>query len=677
MDVDDTRNVFATNADSSSGSNAVARHHNRIPMSSLQDYELYNQLGQGTFGIVTKARQKKSHRLVALKKFLVTDKKEGFPITAFREITIMKKLKNIHILQIIDMIYEPEGSFFYTVSPYISSDLNGLINNPRIDFSLPQIKCLMKQILQGINYVHQKGYLHRDIKTANILLDKFGVVKIADFGLARLFHGNAPITANSPPGGGLYEYTGLVVTRWYRPPELLLGDTKYTTAVDMWGVGCVFGEFFVKRPILEGKSDIHQAEIIFKLLGSPTPENFPNAHLINRHNIDLKHNYSRTLESMFGKYMNPDAVSLLSGMLTLNPQRRYNALKALDSTFFKNDPLPCKEDQLANLEESHESDVKRFKDEKTQNFQNKPVNSSHPIRHINNTYNPNNNSGTNSLNHSKYGADDPALMNRSESTANMSNNYPSQVRYAPRDYHRGPYSRDYKDYYGEQSRDYSREYSREYPSEGYRNQNRDYATYEDPRNGQYDKHGEDPRYYNREYQNDSQNYYSRSYSEEERVHHGEYNHPPQPPPHASSGAPQAESFEDAGHQTQSSYLRRNQLIQIQKHMQNNSGPKRTHRLARRSQYEFIGSYPDDRYDATRRDDMFYERQPMSASKRLKSLEPPVDKFSSLAGGKDLYGGDTGSGLSFLSKVIKENRQGGELKKPSLASKEGDDKKENK
>lgn len=422
-----TKNALS---ESSKSSGSFQTSHSLIPMSNLSNYDIYNQLGQGTFGVVTKARQKKSGKLVALKKFIVSDKKEGFPITAFREITIMKKLKNINILQIVDMIFDPNGSFFYTVCPYISSDLNGLLNNPRINLSLPQIKCLMKQILLGINYVHQSGYIHRDIKTANILLDHSGIVKIADFGLARLFHGDVPKLPNSPPGGGKYDYTGLVVTRWYRPPELLLGDRKYTTAVDIWGIGCVFGEFFTKKPILEGQSDIHQAELIFKLLGSPTSKNFPNAHLINRHGIDLKNNYTRTLESAFQSLMSNDALNLLSGMLTLDPSKRFNAVKCLDSSFFKSQPSPCDTESLSGLEESHESDVKRFKEESK---------SSNPVNKIKNissipatkrsemaaTTNSNN-----SLNHSKYGMDVPTYMNRVDST----NNIPNQYKYQPRNY---------------------------------------------------------------------------------------------------------------------------------------------------------------------------------------------------------------------------------------------------
>lgn len=388
----------------------LGQAENTVRMSKLSDYDIYQQLGQGTFGVVTKARQKSTGKLVALKKFIIKDKKEGFPITAFREITIMKKLKNLNVLQIVDMIHDDSNnsSFFYTVSPYISSDLNGLLNNPRINLSLSQIKCLLKQILLGINYVHLSGYLHRDIKTANILLDHFGIVKIADFGLARLFHGKPPSTSDGPPGGGKFEYTGLVVTRWYRPPELLLGDRKYTTSVDMWGIGCVFGELFTRRPILEGKSDIHQAEIIFKLLGSPTAESYPNCHLINRNNIDLKNNYPRTLESAFAKILSNDenALTLLSGMLTLDPMKRYNALKCLDSPFFTTDPLPSSHYELSDLEESHESDVKRFREE-----------SSNILPKQSNNKFPSNN--PNSLNHSKYGVDASAYMSRQDSNINI------------------------------------------------------------------------------------------------------------------------------------------------------------------------------------------------------------------------------------------------------------------
>ncbi|QPG74741.1 hypothetical protein FOA43_002074 [Brettanomyces nanus] len=395
--------------------------HPSYQMSHLEDYEIMQQLGKGTFGLVSKARQRSTSKLVALKKFIVHDRKDGFPITSFREITIMKKLHHLNVLQLIDMVHERTSTskaigFFYTVTPYISSDLNGLLNNPRVVLTVPQIKCIMKQVLQGINYVHGQNYLHRDIKTANILLDFFGVVKLADFGLARVYHGIPPVNAQSPPGGGIYEYTSLVVTRWYRPPELLLGDRKYTTAVDMWGIGCVLGEMYKKKPILEGDSDLDQADRIFRLVGAPTEESFPHYREINRNEVNLEVSYERTLEEEYSGLMDKDSLSLFAGLVELDPEKRFNAQKALNSSFFSMEPLPCKPEELPKFEESHESDIKRFKQEKHD------ISSSAP---------------TESLNHSRYGAGQVEMYRNGEAPPNYRGSW-TGARGGWRDRHRGP-----------------------------------------------------------------------------------------------------------------------------------------------------------------------------------------------------------------------------------------------
>lgn len=339
-------------------------------MNSLKNYEMIRKLGQGTFGIVQKARCKRTKQLVAIKQLLNHSAKEGFPITAMREITILKQLDHNNILKIIDMIYEEpkvsnpqemihQRGSFYTVSPYMSSDLVGLLENPNIKLDLPQIKCLMKQLLHGVQYIHEQHYLHRDIKAANILIDFNGVLKIADFGLARIYHGKPP-SLGKGPGGGERNYTGLVVTRWYRPPELLLGERKYTTAVDLWGIGCVFGELFNEKPILVGLSDAHQANLVFNLIGSPS--SWPHAaDLPNKQEFNLGLTCKRSLEERFSKLMPPDGVDLLSGFLTLDPFKRLNALDALNHEFFKNDPLPLRPEELPKFEECHEIDKERFK----------------------------------------------------------------------------------------------------------------------------------------------------------------------------------------------------------------------------------------------------------------------------------------------------------------------------
>lgn len=341
-------------------------------MGKLRNYEIIRKLGQGTFGVVQKARNIKTKELVALKQLLNHSAKEGFPITAMREITILKKLNHKNILKIIDMIYEEpkttspqdlihQRGCFYTVSPYMCSDLVGLLENPNVKLEVPHIKCFMIQLLKGIQYIHEQMFLHRDIKAANILIDDKGVLKIADFGLARVYHGQTP-KINCGPGGGERAYTGLVVTRWYRPPELLLGERRYTTSVDIWGIGCVFGELFTHKPILVGKSDAHQAQIIFGLVGPPNSIHWPQATgLPNKSDLNIGLTCQRTLETRFEKLMGRDGVDLLSGLLTLDPYKRLNALDALDHEYFKNEPLPMESYELPKFEECHEIDKERFK----------------------------------------------------------------------------------------------------------------------------------------------------------------------------------------------------------------------------------------------------------------------------------------------------------------------------
>lgn len=341
-------------------------------MNSLSSYDILQKLGQGTFGVVQKAQEKKTKRIVALKQLINHSAKEGFPITAMREITILKKLHHENVIEIIDMIYESpkvlnnqdmlhHRGCFYTVCLYMSSDLVGLLKNPRVTFTTPIIKGIMVQLLKGIQYVHEQKYLHRDIKAANILIDHHGVVKIADFGLARLYHGPVPAVGQGP-GGGERNYTALVVTRWYRPPEILLGERKYTTAVDLWGVGCVFGELFTHNPILVGKTDAHQAQLIFQLVGPPDLKTWPEAGtLSNKSAVSIGLTCKRTLEQQFAPIINDQlGVQFLSGLLTLDPYKRMNALDALDHPYLNSEPLPLRAHEMPQFEECHEIDKESF-----------------------------------------------------------------------------------------------------------------------------------------------------------------------------------------------------------------------------------------------------------------------------------------------------------------------------
>ena len=239
----------------------------------------------------------------------------------------------------------------------------------------------MLQLLEGINYMHCTKYMHRDIKTANILIDHNGTVKLADFGLARLYYGPPPNLRFPGSAGTGAKYTSVVVTRWYRAPELVLGEKYYTTAVDIWGIGCVLAEFFEKKPILQGTSDIDQGHVIFKLMGTPTEEEWKLARYLPGAQL-TKTEYKSTLKDRFGKYLNETGLKFLSKLLALDPYKRYTAMAAMKDDFFKEEPLPVEKLQLL-CEESHESDIKRYKEEMHQNMSQRAPTA--PRGHVNDT----------------------------------------------------------------------------------------------------------------------------------------------------------------------------------------------------------------------------------------------------------------------------------------------------
>lgn len=181
-----------------------------------------------------------------------------------REIKLLKLLCHDNVLKLEEMAVEhsqKSSAFFkyyiisplaytftddkrkraimYMVTPYMDHDLSGLLENPKVNFTVAQIKCYMLQLLEGTRYLHDNHILHRDMKAANLLINNKGILQIADFGLARHYDGPVP-KAGHGGGEAQRDYTTLVVTRWYRPPELLLHLRKYTTAIDLWGVGYVF-----------------------------------------------------------------------------------------------------------------------------------------------------------------------------------------------------------------------------------------------------------------------------------------------------------------------------------------------------------------------------------------------------------------------------------------------------
>lgn len=325
---------------------------------SASNYKKVKLVGRGAFGLVYKATQyntkEEKSRTVALKQIKTEGIKEGFPTTALREIAIMRHLKHPNIIELEDIVYTPPNDenknqgTIYLVFPYMEHELTGLYE-ANVSFTVPQIKNIMYQILLGMQYLHDMKIIHRDIKSGNILYNNIGEVKIGDFGLARVHN---PTNINK-------RYTQLVVTLWYRAPEILLGLRQYNQAVDMWSIACVFAELFNGGNVLfRGKDDDDQLRKIFEKCGTPNEKEWPGVTKLSGWGArKINTEYAYNLNEEFKKYQKLDelGVDLLKKMLSLDPSKRISAKEALEHEYFKTEPLMCRNEELPRFEnESHE-----------------------------------------------------------------------------------------------------------------------------------------------------------------------------------------------------------------------------------------------------------------------------------------------------------------------------------
>lgn len=300
----------------------------------VSKYDKITKIGQGTFGEVFKAKDKKTGRIVALKKVIMENEKEGFPITALREIKILKLLHHDNVVDLIEICRtkptpnnRQKGSV-YLVFEFCAHDLAGLLSNAAIKFTLGEIKKVMSQLLEGLFYIHRNKILHRDMKAANILITHDGVLKLADFGLARAF--------SIPKAGQANRYTNRVVTLWYRPPELLLGDRNYTPAIDLWGAGCIMAEMWTRSPIMQGQTEQAQLNLISQLCGSITPQSWPECEKFELyHRMQLNKDHNRKVKDRLRFYVRDQyALDLIDQLLLINPSKRIDSDDALNHDFF-------------------------------------------------------------------------------------------------------------------------------------------------------------------------------------------------------------------------------------------------------------------------------------------------------------------------------------------------------
>ncbi|XP_035229147.1 cyclin-dependent kinase 1-like [Stegodyphus dumicola] len=287
----------------------------------MEDYVKVEKIGEGTYGVVYKGKHKKTGRIVALKKIRIENEDEGVPSTALREISTLKELNHPNVVALLDVLMQE--SRLYLVFEFLSMDLKKYLDSiPSGQFmDKALVKSYMYQLLEGILFCHRRRYLHRDLKPQNLLIDEKGVIKIADFGLARAF--GIPVRV----------YTHEVVTLWYRAPEVLLGSPRYSTPVDIWSAGCIFAEMANKTPLFRGDSEIDQLFRIFRTMGTPTEDMWPGVTQLPDFKTSFPNWKSKSL-SVLTTRLGSAGQALLEEMLVYNPGERISAKEALQHEYF-------------------------------------------------------------------------------------------------------------------------------------------------------------------------------------------------------------------------------------------------------------------------------------------------------------------------------------------------------
>jgi len=296
-------------------------------------YEKIQHLGEGQYANVYKARDTTNDNIVAIKKIKLgtrADAKDGINRTALREIKLLQEISHPNIIGLMDVI--GHKSNISLVFDFMDTDLEILIRDTNIIFSASHVKNITIQMLKGLEYLHDHWILHRDLKPNNLLLNEEGVVKLADFGLARFF------------GSPNRIYTNQVVTRWYRAPELLLGARNYGVGVDVWAVGCILAELLQRAPIFPGESDLDQLAKILDVLGAPSEKDWPNVECLPDY-VRFKPCTGIPLKQIFIAD-DDDLLELLARSFRYNPLERCTCTQALQMKYFIKKPFPAKNSEL-------------------------------------------------------------------------------------------------------------------------------------------------------------------------------------------------------------------------------------------------------------------------------------------------------------------------------------------
>jgi len=306
----------------------------RLTESEFSDFEILDQVGEGTYGVVLRAKYRPTGRIVAIKRVKTeVNEGEGISSTTIREVSLLKALSHPNIITLHACI--ANSKHIWLIFEYMEMDLKKYLEstNP----SQLQIQAMTIALLSGVNYCLKNGIYHRDLKPQNILVNNDGKVKIADFGLGRevLFNAADPITPS-------------VVTLWYRCPELLLGAKVYGYGVDSWALGCIIGEFFNKKPLFHGNSEIEQLFHIFEHLGTPTEQTWKDFNLLKHYSNQFPRWKEKHISAMLKDTACAEVIDMIGGLLKLDPRSRITPKTALKHSYCKMNPTQLEALDSAN-----------------------------------------------------------------------------------------------------------------------------------------------------------------------------------------------------------------------------------------------------------------------------------------------------------------------------------------
>jgi len=286
----------------------------------MHKYEKLEKIGEGTYGQVFKGKNLQTQEIVALKRVRLDDDDEGVPSSALREICLLKELNHRNIVRLYDVLHSEKK--LTLVFEHCDQDLKKYFDSLNGEIDPDIVKSFMFQLLRGLAFCHSKNVLHRDLKPQNLLINKNGELKLADFGLARSF--GIPVRC----------YSAEVVTLWYRPPDVLFGAKLYTTSIDCWSAGCIFAELAnAGRPLFPGSDVDDQLKRIFKLLGTPNEETWPGmTSLPDYKSFPMYHPNTNFL--LVVPKLNARGRDLLQKLLVCNPSCRLFADEAMAHSYF-------------------------------------------------------------------------------------------------------------------------------------------------------------------------------------------------------------------------------------------------------------------------------------------------------------------------------------------------------